>query len=113
MNYEKAWKELKNIINQNSQEEFDDIPQWIYQTVLNNMEELEKEYDEKYSCIKDYSKFGCKYFSEDKRYEVVDQDRYYVYVESDRMGLHKEVEVVSFTYAEFRKYFKGNKEVTV
>lgn len=82
MDYEAMWNKLKEFINDKYENEYDDIPQYIYQGVLDTIDEIESEYTNSiehgdYVCIKDYSSVfteGVKCFiiTEGEDYYVIE-----------------------------------------
>lgn len=101
MNYEKAWKELKDIIKNNYEDEVEALLRWRHGSVLNNMEKLEEKHDDRNLCIKDKD----TELIAGKKYEVTDQDRYYVCVNGEND------EQVYLTYDEFfEEYFEVKKD---
>ncbi len=122
MNYEEAWKELKDEIQKakevnsrgiamkNDIINYDYLAEEMYEGILKEMNKLEEKYDDRYICIKDYCLSSQLLFKKDDKYEVVDQDEYYIYVESDIKDYHGEKEWSSFTYEEFGEYFEEQKK---
>lgn len=59
MDYAIMWNELKEFIGYKRQTEYDDIPQYIYESIQDKMDDIESEYTNPikrgdYICIKHY-----------------------------------------------------------
>lgn len=84
MNYEGAWRELKDFFKRNN----------IKKDIVELMDRIEGKYGTKYVCIKNKKDELIK----GNKYEVINQDQYYIWVSAEKNC------TIFLGYEEFNQY---------